>query len=279
MSNSIKIISLIMPTYNRAFIIELAIQSIIYQKEHTWNIELLIGDDGEDNTENLINEIGNSNTLLKIQYVKMNRISISDKINNLVKISKGDFYGIVGSDDIQSPFKISSFEKALYLNPTADVFGQRSFVYHDIIFDNSNLWTQNKAMEFFKAGSFVILRRTLFDQVGGYPPGLWKRVDGTFYKKIAPHKPKLCDVSKIDERVIKSSIALQHIDNIWDRKAKGLHQNKPSQLSNFYAEPIELKLDNYIIEYYEIYKNIKKYLLLHNENNINKINTWKFWRK
>ena len=54
-----------MPTYNRAFIIELAIQSIIHQKEHTWNIELLIGDDGEDNTNNLINEIVNSNTLLK----------------------------------------------------------------------------------------------------------------------------------------------------------------------------------------------------------------------
>ena len=34
-----------MPTYNRAFIIELAIQSIIHQKEHTWEIELLIGDE------------------------------------------------------------------------------------------------------------------------------------------------------------------------------------------------------------------------------------------
>lgn len=274
-----KKISLIMPTYNREFIIELAVLSIIHQKEHNWKIELLIGDDGDDNSEFIVNKLENTNPLLSIQYFKMDRISISDKVNFLIRKSNGEYYGLIGSDDMQSPYKISSFEKTLNENPNTEVFGQRSFIYHDIILNKSKLWSQNRAMKFFKAGSFVIIKRSLFEKVGGYPPGLWKRVDGTFYKKIAPHKPKLCDVSKIDARVIKSSIALQHIDNIWDRKAKGLHQNKPSQLSNFYAEPIELKLDNYIIEYYEIYKNIKNYLLLHNENNINKINTWKFWRK
>ena len=51
-----KKISLIMPTYNREFIIELAVLSIIHQKEHSWNIELLIGDDGDDNSEFIINK-------------------------------------------------------------------------------------------------------------------------------------------------------------------------------------------------------------------------------
>ena len=43
-----KKISLIMPTYNREFIIELAVLSIIHQKEHNWKIELLIGEEKEE---------------------------------------------------------------------------------------------------------------------------------------------------------------------------------------------------------------------------------------
>ena len=74
-----------MPTYNREFIIELAVLSIIHQKEHSWNIELLIGDDGDDNSEFIINELENINPLLSIQYFKMDRISISDKINYLIR--------------------------------------------------------------------------------------------------------------------------------------------------------------------------------------------------
>ena len=222
-----------MPTYNRGFIIELAIQSIINQKDHTWNIELFVGDDGDDNTKKLIDELDNSNRLLKLNYIMQ--------------------------------------------NPSAQVFGQRAFIYHDIIYGNSNLWTQNKSMDFFKAGSFVILKRYLFDKVNGYPPGLWKRVDGKFYKKIAPIKPQLCDVSEFDERVIKSSIALQHIDNIWNRKSKGLRNNIPKQLANFYAEPININLSNFISEYSELYEKIK--LILQNKNDINKNSKWKFWEK
>ena len=102
--NKKNLLSLIMPTYNRDFIIELAVLSIIHQKQHSWNIELLIGDDGNDNTENIIYKLNNINSHLKIKYFKMNRISISDKVNFLIKKSKGEFYGLIGSDDIQSPY-------------------------------------------------------------------------------------------------------------------------------------------------------------------------------
>ncbi len=264
-----------MPTYNRDFIIELAIMSIVSQKEHTWNIELLIGDDGEDNTEEVVSNIKNTNPHLLIQYHKMNRLPISDKINQLINQSQGSFYGLIGSDDIQSPFKISSFEKALNLFPDAEVFGQRSFVYHDIIFNKSNLWTQNKGMDFFKAGSFVIIKKSLFDKVNGYPPRLWKRVDGSFYKKISPLKPELCDVSKVDERVIKSSIALQHIDNIWDRKTKGLLQNKPKQLANFYAEPINIENEELFDVLQESYQKTKNITISKLNENQTKVKWWK----
>jgi glycosyltransferase involved in cell wall biosynthesis len=256
-----KKISLIMPTYNREFIIELAVLSIIHQKEHNWKIELLIGDDGDDNSEFIVNKLENTNPLLSIQYFKMDRISISDKVNFLIRKSNGEYYGLIGSDDMQSPYKISSFEKTLNENPNTEVFGQRSFIYHDIILNKSKLWSQNRAMKFFKAGSFVIIKRSLFEKAGGYPVGLWKRVDGAFYKKIVPLKPLIYDVSKFDVRVINTSLALQHIDNIWGRDAKGLQNDKPKQLANFLSEPTEIEIEKIFPEINKKFNSIKNNLI------------------
>jgi len=65
----------------------------------------------------------------------------------------------------------------------------------------------------------------------------------------------------MEQRVIKSSIALQHIDNIWDRKAKGLQNNKPKQLANYYAEPIEIDINHYISNFSNVYKSCKDNLI------------------
>ena len=45
-----------MPTYNRDYIIELAIKSIVQQQSYSSKIELIIGDDGNDSTEEIVNQ-------------------------------------------------------------------------------------------------------------------------------------------------------------------------------------------------------------------------------
>ena len=270
-------VSLIMPTYNRDFIIELAIQSIVHQKEHSIDIELLIGDDGDDNTDKIVAKIKNVNPKLQILYRKTERIPLSDKINKLVKESSGEFYGLIGSDDFQSPYKIIAFEKALAQNSDGDMFGQRQFIFHDIVFNKSLLWIQNRRMDKFMAGSFLLIRRSIFDRYGGYDSGLWKSIDTSLANKVDWSKIKLIDVENIDERVIKTSIALQHLDNIWDRKAKGLHKNKPKQLANFYAEPIEIDLQSVIPEYFERYLMVQKKLILQYSSHSSKKRFLKVW--
>ena len=116
-------VSLIMPTYNRGYIIELAIKSIVKQVKSSNKIELIIGDDSDDindSTESIANKYINSG--INIIYKKFDRIPLSDKINKLVELSSGKYYGLVGSDDIQSPYKISTFEESLTKNPNAQVF-------------------------------------------------------------------------------------------------------------------------------------------------------------
>ena len=249
-------ISLIMPTYNRDFIIELAIQSIIHQAPHESDVELFIGDDGSDLSESVIQNINNTNPKLTIHYEKMDRIALTDKLNILVRKSTGDYYGIIGSDDFQSPYKISGFEKALS-QKGGDVFGQFQFIYHDIIFRHSKLWTQNRDLDFFKAGSFLIMKRSIFDEYNGYNPGLWRAIDSSLAEKIDWEKVECTNVEEVEPKVIHSSIAIQHIDNIWRRKSKGFRR-KQKQTANYLTESIDLNLQNEMGATFDTYSRLRE---------------------
>lgn len=252
-------ISLIMPTYNRDFIIELAIQSIIHQAPHESEVELFIGDDGTDQTESIVDQIDNSNPKLTIHYEKMDRIALSDKLNKLVRKSTGDYYGIIGSDDFQSPYKISGFEKAL-AQSGGDVFGQYQFIYHDIIFRHSKLWTQNRDLDFFKAGSFLIMKRSIFDQYNGYDPGLWRAIDSSLAEKIDWDSVQCTNVEDVEPRVINSSIAIQHIDNIWRRKSKGFRR-KQKQTANYLTQSINLNIQNEMGSVFPTYVHLREQMV------------------
>jgi 2-polyprenyl-3-methyl-5-hydroxy-6-metoxy-1,4-benzoquinol methylase len=51
----------------------------------------------------------------------------------------------------------------------------------------------------------------------------------------------LCELDGYDPRLTTTSIALQHISNIWKRKNKGFRFRRPKQLRNYYAEPVNLE--------------------------------------
>ena len=254
------LVSLIMPTYNRDFIIELAIKSIINQKKNKSEIELLIGDDGNDATYDIVKKYIN-NCRIKVIYKKYNRIALSDKINDLVCMSSGEYYGIIGSDDMQSPYKIYSLEHALDSNKKADIFGQMKFIYHDIIYNKFSKWTQNRSLYLFKAGSFMINNRNIFDMVNGYDPGLWKRIDTSFYNKVVKLKPNIFDLSTLCPEIIDSSVAIQHFDNIWGRKAKGLLSKKNKQTTNFLAEPAFINISDTFPDLYSDYRDTKNRII------------------
>jgi hypothetical protein len=160
----------------------------------------------------------------------------------------------------QSPYKVKAFEQALAAHPEATLFGQRAFLYHDIVFGRTVKWTQNRDMTFFKAGSFIIMKRETWDQTGGYPPGLWRSVDSA-YSTINDHSGfTLCELDEYDPKLVQTSIALQHITNIWKRKNKGFRFRRPKQLRNYYAEPVNLE--------YRIMFDVNFDLFIHEEQQI-----------
>ena len=110
--NFVPAVSIILPTFNRAYIIERAIYSVIKQTSDDW--ELLIVDDGsEDNTFDICNKFISQNS--KIRYLRHNNRKLPISLNVGIKAAAGKFITFIGSDDEYMPkhlkLRINYFEK------------------------------------------------------------------------------------------------------------------------------------------------------------------------
>jgi hypothetical protein len=115
-------------------------------------------------------------------------------------------------------------------------------------------------MDFFKAGSFLIMKRSIFDQYNGYNPGLWRAIDSSLAEKIDWEKVDCTNVEEVEPKVIQSSIAIQHIDNIWRRKSKGFRR-KQKQTANYLTESIDLNLQNEMGSTFTTYTRLREQMV------------------
>ena len=116
MNNPI-LFSVIMPTYNRAFLIGKAINSVINQKYSNW--ELLIVDDGSvDDTKEVVTAFSDD----RIRYIYQENQERSAARNNGILQAKGDFICFLDSDDYYLPEFLSEFNKAIRENNYKNAF-------------------------------------------------------------------------------------------------------------------------------------------------------------
>lgn len=97
-----ELVSVIIPTYNRGYIIERAIESV--QKQTYSEIEILVVDDGStDNTEEIVSKISDS----RIRYIKNPKnCGVSHTRNLGIAAAKGKYIAFQDSDDIWKPEKL-----------------------------------------------------------------------------------------------------------------------------------------------------------------------------
>lgn len=116
------LVSVIIPTYNRAYILMDAVKSILSQTYRNW--EILIVDDGSsDNTESLIASIGDP----RIRFYRQANKGPSAARNHGVARAKGEWIVYLDSDDVLYPNYLEVMlvwlrnnPKAVYAIPRAD---------------------------------------------------------------------------------------------------------------------------------------------------------------
>ncbi len=138
--------SIIIPTYNRAYLIEKTIQSFITQT-YT-NFELLVIDDGStDNTEQIIKNIDDK----RIIYYKKQKEGVSAARNYGATISKGDYINFFDSDDIAYPNHLTEAFNFFTKNKNS------SIVMFDLDWSNTEMKKTNQFFLRYKNPNKTIL--------------------------------------------------------------------------------------------------------------------------
>ncbi len=113
--NSNTLVSVIIPTYNRGWILKDAIESVITQKFN--HFELIIVDDGStDNTKEILDPYKH-----RIKIIHQTNKGVSAARNAGITVSIGKYIAFLDSDDIWLPEKLSCQVDFFSSNPDAQI--------------------------------------------------------------------------------------------------------------------------------------------------------------
>lgn len=161
----IPIVSVILPTFNREYLLPRAIESVIKQTFLQW--ELLIIDDGStDKTFELINSY--IKNFENIRYIKHSnrRPPLSQNIGVLA--SAGEFVSFLGSDDEYKPTYLE--ERVNFIRSKSDldmIHGGVEIIGHPFVKDKNDLSKEIHLSECVIGGTFFG-KRNFFIELNGF---------------------------------------------------------------------------------------------------------------
>ncbi|GAA3571914.1 glycosyltransferase family 2 protein [Snuella lapsa] len=153
--NEIPLISIIIPTYNRAHLIGETLDSILVQTYMCW--ECLIIDDGStDNTDVVISNYCKVDSRVKYYKRPQNRRKGANACRNYgLELSQGDFINWFDSDDVMFPNFIEEKVKSLLKNPLSDFVVTRGINFHENG-ETNDISVRNNATKKLDHNNFVL---------------------------------------------------------------------------------------------------------------------------
>ncbi len=183
-------VSVIIPNYNYEKFISATIESVLSQTYR--NIEIIVVDDGSrDNSLEILKNFGD-----KIRVVSQENEGVSAARNHGVSLSEGDLIGFLDADDIWLPEKLErQIEKFNADTEVGLVHCSMTLIDLDNepIGENSNGqegWVSEEFLLFERgvvvgAGSTALVKRQVFDEVGGFDLRLSTAADWDFCYQVS----------------------------------------------------------------------------------------------
>jgi len=113
------LVSVIIPTYNRASLLTEALHSVAEQSYS--HLEVVLIDDGStDNTATIVEDFRADRDDLSVRYCAQPNAGVSAARNKGLLLSRGEFIQYLDSDDILHPSKFACQVQHLIENPTLD---------------------------------------------------------------------------------------------------------------------------------------------------------------
>ncbi len=164
------LISVIIPTYNRAQLLPRAIKSVLNQTYSDW--ELIVVDDGsEDETAMVVSQFDDS----RIRYIRKENTGAADSRNVGVSHSKGEVITFLDSDDEAFPDWLEEANQAFQATEIKLFFcgvknlGINGHFSVELPKYGGPFYKHQTVR--FNGGSFFV-RRKIFEEIAGYDPEL-----------------------------------------------------------------------------------------------------------
>ena len=118
------LISVVLPTLNRAALLPESIESVLNQTEH--NLELIVVDDGSsDSTGEIIERYAQHDR--RITWIRQQNLGLPKGLNNGFRLARGEFFTWTSDDNRYFADACSIMSRALLANPEV------GFVFADMV--------------------------------------------------------------------------------------------------------------------------------------------------
>ncbi len=185
------LISVIIPTYNRGWIIKEAIDSVLAQEYI--NYELIVVDDGStDDTHDILNSYQNNFLVLR-----QNNKGVSSARNRGLAAASGHFIAFLDSDDIWLPQKLSQQVDFFQSNPDALICQTEEIWIRNNVRVNPKKRHKKPTGMIFEPSlslclvspSAVMIKKNLFEEVGLFDETLPACEDYDLWLRISCRHP------------------------------------------------------------------------------------------
>ena len=196
--------SVIIPLYNKAAYIERAIQSILSQTFHEF--ELIVVDDGSTDDSfvqlSVISQQLSVNTpeiYKKIRVIRQQNQGVSTARNNAVKLAKYDYIAFLDADDSWEPTYLEEMDSLIAAYPDAGIYGSSYFIVKngkkriapigvEEFFDRGlinycQVYSKTLCMPLWTGAT--ILKKSIFEEEHGFKPELKLGEDFDLWIRVA----------------------------------------------------------------------------------------------
>ena len=183
------LVSIILPTYNRAHCIQDAIRSVLGQRFQQW--ELIIVDDGStDITPRVVAPYLRDG---RIVYVRQEHRGQSSARNRALAVARGSIVTYLDSDNVVMPDFLPTIVATFANHPATDFIYGALLTRHHGNPDGAIIW-QPYDRDMLLKQNFIDLntvahRRSLFEKYGGFDESLDRLTDWDLALRYTAHAP------------------------------------------------------------------------------------------
>jgi len=184
-------VSVVVTTYNRAYILGEAINSVLSQRYK--DLELMVIDDGStDETKEVV-----SSYIPRLTYIHQAHKGVSAARNRGIDHAQGDYFAFLDSDDLWLPNKLCLQMKFMENHPDALIcYTEEIWIRRGVRVNPMKKHKKYSGMIFehclplcMVSPSSVLITRSLLEEVGGFDEGLEVCEDYDLWLRISARYP------------------------------------------------------------------------------------------